>query len=78
MNSKKIVGAVAVSSALLVPAGFLAAPAQAEPLPLTQTHPVDVSGPASGSSSGSYSMGNQLMCALFHTSLNGSAAVPFC
>ncbi|MTE11410.1 hypothetical protein [Nocardia aurantiaca] len=79
MNSKKkILGAFAVSAALLTPAALLAAPAQADPLPLTAAQPVDTTGPATGSSNGSYSAANYLVCILFHTSLNGSVGIPFC
>ncbi|MFE3222393.1 hypothetical protein [Nocardia sp. NPDC059228] len=74
MNSKKTLAAFAVTAALLTPAGALAAPAQADAP--AQAQPVDTT--ATGSSSGSYSAANHLVCILFHTSLNGSVGIPFC
>ncbi|MEC3917546.1 hypothetical protein [Nocardia sp. CDC160] len=48
MNSRKFLGALTVSAALLTPAAALAAPAQAEVV-LTPAQDVDGSGSASGS-----------------------------
>ncbi|MGW4116960.1 hypothetical protein [Nocardia sp. NPDC004711] len=76
MNSKKTLAAFAVTAALLTPAGVLAAPAQADAPAPVQAQPVDTT--ATGSSSGSYSAANHLVCVLFHTSLNGSVGIPFC
>ncbi|MFC7428811.1 hypothetical protein [Nocardia tengchongensis] len=76
MNSKKTLATFAVSAALLAPAAALAAPAQADAPAPTGAQAVD--GTATGSSSGSYSVANNLVCILFHTSLNGSVGVPFC
>ncbi|MGV9665359.1 hypothetical protein ACWDUL_32835 [Nocardia niigatensis] len=74
MNSKKTLAAFAVSAALLAPAVVLTVPARAEAP--AQALPVDTTG--TGSSSGSYSAANYLVCILFHTSLNGSVGIPFC
>ncbi|MEV6095226.1 hypothetical protein [Nocardia sp. NPDC051981] len=76
MNSKKTLAAFAVSAALLTPAAVLATPAQADAPAPAQAQPVDTT--ATGSSSGSYSAANHLVCILFHTSLNGSVGIPFC
>ncbi|MFF0610048.1 hypothetical protein ACFYUD_15400 [Nocardia tengchongensis] len=74
MNSTKFLGALAVAAGLCAPAALLAAPAQAEPLPVTAAQPVDTT----GSSNGSYSAANHLVCLLFHTSLSGSVGIPVC
>ncbi|WP_433564500.1 hypothetical protein ACQP1O_03705 [Nocardia sp. CA-151230] len=76
MNSKKTFAAFAVFAALLAPAAGLAASARADAPASTQVQPVDTT--ATGSSSGSYSAANHLVCILFHTSLDGSVGIPFC
>ncbi|WP_067814186.1 hypothetical protein [Nocardia inohanensis] len=83
MNSKKIVGAFAVTAALCTP---LAGPAQAAPVGELQAVdsgiPMGSADSASGilgpSSGSAYQSLNHLVCILFHTSLNGSVGIPVC
>ncbi|WP_067690500.1 hypothetical protein [Nocardia jejuensis] len=86
MNSKSIVGAIAVTAALCAPMAVLAGTAQATPvsgiqavdegIPMGSADSASgVLGPRTGSA---YQTLNHLVCVLFHTSLDGSVGVPFC
>ncbi|WP_327146901.1 hypothetical protein [Nocardia sp. NBC_01327] len=64
MISKKLLSTLVVSAALIAPVSVLAAPAQAEPLALTDAQPIDGTGSASGSASYATDAGQFLICVL--------------
>ncbi|MFC9994004.1 hypothetical protein [Nocardia sp. NPDC127526] len=76
MNSQKLLGALAVSTALFAPAALLAAPANAEPLTLVEAEQIDDSGSATGSATYS-AEGVELLVCLLKGGFTGSK-YPLC